>query len=275
MVGHLSFFSVITVERNNIAMANVVRTPDPDKISWPHYTSALGVREHTAELASLALSDVGPIHSSTPPRILSSSHPNPTLEYGHFDGASTRAPNRPSPSTRSPGVIVEVTEPTSPDGKPTKCVGKSYLTHLLRNSPLETYSGAGLEPRQDASFHDPSPSPLALSGRDLSDPASEETSLLTKSHPDGGRHTSYDSTSQPNGNVESHRKPSLLPKVDVIRAISWPTEKGLNAVKSILHRKVWSTRDIWQLGVVEPAGYIPAVLLGLLLNILDGLSYGK
>lgn len=38
--------------------------------------------------------------------------------------------------------------------------------------------------------------------------------------------------------------------------------------------KSWDRRAIWQEGVVYPVSLIPAVLLGLLLNILDALSYG-
>lgn len=38
--------------------------------------------------------------------------------------------------------------------------------------------------------------------------------------------------------------------------------------------KSWDRRAIWQEGVVNPVSLLPAVLLGLLLNILDALSYG-
>ena len=36
----------------------------------------------------------------------------------------------------------------------------------------------------------------------------------------------------------------------------------------------WDGRAIWRGAVVKPASYLPAVLVGLLLNILDALSYG-
>lgn len=38
--------------------------------------------------------------------------------------------------------------------------------------------------------------------------------------------------------------------------------------------KSWDRRAIWNNGVVHPASLIPSVFLGLLLNILDALSYG-
>lgn len=42
----------------------------------------------------------------------------------------------------------------------------------------------------------------------------------------------------------------------------------------VFNPKAWDKRAIWQEGVVHPVSLIPAVLLGLLLNILDALSYG-
>jgi SulP family sulfate permease len=39
--------------------------------------------------------------------------------------------------------------------------------------------------------------------------------------------------------------------------------------------KSWDRRAIYQSAVVAPASSLPAVCVGLLLNILDALSYGK
>ena len=44
--------------------------------------------------------------------------------------------------------------------------------------------------------------------------------------------------------------------------------------RALSNPKSWNRRAIWQEGVVYPISLIPAVLLGLLLNILDALSYG-
>jgi SulP family sulfate permease len=54
----------------------------------------------------------------------------------------------------------------------------------------------------------------------------------------------------------------------------WPKEKGLSIVRTVLNPKSWNRRAIVQKSVREPIGYLPAVILGLLLNILDALSYG-
>ena len=39
--------------------------------------------------------------------------------------------------------------------------------------------------------------------------------------------------------------------------------------------KMMRPHDIWREAFVVPGGYIPAVILGLLLNLLDAISYGK
>ena len=58
------------------------------------------------------------------------------------------------------------------------------------------------------------------------------------------------------------------------KVVLWPREKGLNAARIILSPKSWDRKAIWHNSVVAPVGYLPAVILGLLLNILDALSYG-
>jgi len=45
-------------------------------------------------------------------------------------------------------------------------------------------------------------------------------------------------------------------------------------VRVVTNPKSWNTHDVWNYGIRQPGSYIPPVLLGLLLNILDALSYG-
>lgn len=65
----------------------------------------------------------------------------------------------------------------------------------------------------------------------------------------------------------------------VTRKISWPklrnvAEKGADAVKIVFHPKRWDRRTILK-GAKAPFQYLPAIVLGILLNILDALSYGR
>ena len=43
---------------------------------------------------------------------------------------------------------------------------------------------------------------------------------------------------------------------------------------TLAHPKIWNIRAVWNAAVVQPISVLPAVFLGLLLNILDALSYG-
>lgn len=47
-----------------------------------------------------------------------------------------------------------------------------------------------------------------------------------------------------------------------------------SCLRLIASPKSWNGRAVWQQGVVYPASLLPSVFLGLLLNILDALSYG-
>ena len=51
-------------------------------------------------------------------------------------------------------------------------------------------------------------------------------------------------------------------------------ERGRAFGRNLADPKSWDRRTVWQNGIVYPVSLLPAVLLGLLLNILDALSYG-
>lgn len=45
--------------------------------------------------------------------------------------------------------------------------------------------------------------------------------------------------------------------------------------RSVTHLKCWDRKRLWEHAVVAPVACLPAVIVGLLLNILDALSYGE
>lgn len=51
-------------------------------------------------------------------------------------------------------------------------------------------------------------------------------------------------------------------------------KKSRSCVQTLVHPKTWNPRTVWRKGILHPASLLPAVFLGLLLNILDALSYG-
>lgn len=98
--------------------------------------------------------------------------------------------------------------------------------------------------------------------------ATEETLLLPKTQDDFSGKIGY------SGDVEN-QKTYRPPFKDRIREVGHKAlGKSRAGVYTISHPKTWDARNIWQRGFVQPANVLPAVCLGLLLNILDALSYG-
>lgn len=168
---------------------------------------------------------------------------------------------------RSADVINEVSEPTTPDElMDTK--GKSYLTHLLRSSP----------PKTDPKAED---KPASSEGQSMVDdivssclPLTEQSSLLPKAHPDGIQRRVYGTISRNDDGNQTRDPYRPVPSIGIKKVVTWPSAKGLQAIKSVFHYKTWNREEMWEKGVVKTTKCLPAVFLGLLLNILDGLSYG-
>ncbi|KAJ5665932.1 uncharacterized protein N7477_008380 [Penicillium maclennaniae] len=59
-----------------------------------------------------------------------------------------------------------------------------------------------------------------------------------------------------------------------VNASSQGLSKVARCSRIVANPKAWDRRAIWNEGVVQPVSLLPAVMLGLLLNILDALSYG-
>ena len=51
--------------------------------------------------------------------------------------------------------------------------------------------------------------------------------------------------------------------------------RGVALARLACTPKQWNRQAVWNTVVVQPVKYLPATVLGLLLNILDALSYGK
>lgn len=141
---------------------------------------------------------------------------------------------------------------------PASASASSALTEMIRQP------GAGVgddyaKPIEDTSF-----SPLSTIDDESEPRDTERTSLLSKTRSKSPHH--YGSVRD----IESQR--------GAARRASNAFTKSISAVgkwsRLISNPKSWDRRAIWQEGVVYPASLIPAVVLGLLLNILDALSYG-
>ncbi|RYO80188.1 hypothetical protein DL766_001285 [Monosporascus sp. MC13-8B] len=196
---------------------------------------ARSVREDTTELASYVLSDKDKRDTSfLTARASFSSHNGP-------EAATTqhRIDDLGGSHASGPGPIEEVSELSSSETTPDEAThsGPSVLASMLKHSPPQPLEdeAAGSGELQDADRQDPF--------------------LLTH---DSRQHNG--DRPSPNNGVPisaSETTPLLIPKLGQPSPSSTTSEGA-----------------IWQHAVVEPARCVPAVIVGLLLNILDALSYG-
>lgn len=237
--------------------------------------SSQGVREETAELASLALSDAASVRSGTSPqRPYASAHPftSATGVDSYFAGASKQDElgTRDSDGSIHPDVIEEVSEPVSPETMPSshQSPRTSVLTQLILNSSsygTERSSAKGTGDDDDES------SPVATAKDRTTSKADERSMLLGKStsymsETARGYGATHDIEGQTPGGQGVDRK--------LARVLEWPKNKVLGFVRNAPSPKTWNLRAAWKYGFLKPASYVPPVVLGLLLNLLDALSYG-
>lgn len=230
------------------------------------------IRDQTAELASYALSEAANSYQSRfSPGILASPHSNAI--NGEIPPLMLPPPSlRPMTIDQQHefGPITEESEPASPDlpssGQKSRT---SHLTHLLRTSPPQAF--------QDERSHE---NPSSRHGeRPL---LNERVSLLSKGQQSDSCHTGYNTMNgyhhDSNPDVESQNEDgnSAVPKLTITQALTWPKTQTLSLAKTFFpHDGVHiNKKDLFRNIIVKPAGYLPAVVLGLLLNVLDGLSYG-
>ncbi|KFY63524.1 hypothetical protein V497_01974 [Pseudogymnoascus sp. VKM F-4516 (FW-969)] len=241
---------------------------------------ARDVREDTAELASYALSEQSRSMMGSSPRRSSSTPSNAgsnvgAWEDGEDESATPHAPYGPT----KPAVIEEVSEPGTPqhEGQPYRSPGTSVLADLLRkaspaSSPKDDGNSSGEgDTAEDTGDEDALLPVQRKSSTTGGADASENTPLL--------RQTSQGQSQRPNYLSGGHdleaqpvRRVKSWPKVNKI--LSKQMRRGRRAARLVTSPKKWDKNVIWHKSVVEPAGYIPAVVLGALLNVLDALSYG-
>lgn len=249
---------------------------------------ARSVREDTAELASYFLSDK--TQRSSPnflsrQRSQSSQQRTEDLLFGEDDEGD-------SITGGTSDTILEESEPPSPEElseDPHQDDGPSMLTNMLRRSPPESYQDAFVP--KDAQPSQLEQSPVltpSYDGRpstarrddgkfwapseDISaENDTENTPLL--------RNRSHASSYLQNGNgsatgvdIES-QKP--------LDSRSWLAERASRAktglqgfAKTASDPRCWDGKAVLHTLVVDPVKTLPAVVVGLILNILDALSYG-
>jgi len=232
-----------------------------------------GVREDTAELASWALSDVASIRSGHSPArhqtSSASSNQRPSQSDTNLAERTEQDDFSRHESTDSsrPGVIEEVSEPTSPDSFDSSRIshGTSALTEMVRNS-LPTEEGS-TETREDDMLDKSGVQPVIVHEGIISQPDEQTTLLLRK--------VAYNNQYGSVQDLEGQAAVSKGRISQVRRRLHCLGEHGGHLIQRMTNPKSWNRKAILEYGLRRPANYVPPVILGLLLNILDALSYGE
>ncbi|OJD37716.1 sulfate transporter [Diplodia corticola] len=227
----------------------------------PEYSSQ-GVRDKTQELSMHALSESGSFRSPSvlAHRLSGAGSPRgrrpAELANDTFDQEGAR---RDSLELPSPGIIEEESEPSSPEP----------LQEAFRPRPV---SSAGPRPRSAATANgDPHRDPRRST--DDRRGLSETSSLLANKRPQSRKH--YGSTANTAAaDVEGQRHGPKSRPARFWNRVSGAAHSAVNGFHRVTNPKSWDREAIFQTAVVEPVHAVPAVFLGLLLNVLDGLSYG-
>jgi SulP family sulfate permease len=131
---------------------------------------------------------------------------------------------------------------------------------MIKNSPPTEDDSEDNE--EDDLFATHGVHPVTVGEGIISQP-SERTSLLRK-------RTAYGSVKD----LESLKASAVVPSSRLSIALRQCRDNTAGVVRMVTNPKSWNTQDIWNYGLRQPASFIPPVILGLLLNILDALSYG-
>lgn len=230
----------------------------------PQYSSQ-GVREKTQELANYYLLDSNSIRSGDSSTRNDAQGSSDSEQKGPRRARSStndslQWESRESQDSMREEVIEEVSEPVSP-AEPGKDSSHTKLTGRVEEDYLRERKG---QKRNDV------PDVVVEDTDDIS--VGEQSTLLPK-----GRLTrppqrsTYGTTSDDEmyGHVKKPRQRRIA------AAISRVQQSLRTTFYTATHPKQWNRKALWTNCVVAPVTPLPAVFLGLLLNILDGLSYGK
>ncbi|KAL8698670.1 MAG: hypothetical protein Q9201_006443 [Fulgogasparrea decipioides] len=236
--------------------------------------SSKEVREDTAELASWALSDKNSFPSGHSPigHLLSPTALSISLK--NIASVNHQGPRdeRPSEESLHPDVVPNASEPASPSSMQSsrKSPRMSALSQMFKHTP----------PNEEASSHTDDENraidsseiePVTVRNGIISQPT-EQTRLLLKKQFYGSNDIDTNGGSH---DLESQKKGGdSTPKRGCEGLFTTIINHSNPATVGFFYPNSWDRRTILEKGLLRPASFIPPVVLGLLLNILDALSYG-
>ncbi|KAF4343150.1 hypothetical protein FBEOM_2903 [Fusarium beomiforme] len=226
--------------------------------------NARTVREDTTELATYLLSDgqtqQGPVFLQ---RARISFQESVEPEAGDDVSTIERA--------HSSQTIVEVSEPPSPEGRDSKAgapAGPSVLSNLFKTSPPRWIPQ---DQPHASDYDDNGDDNQTRTGQRW---ANHSTDDMTEHNPllsrvtSGGRRPYM---SDLEGQKSQARRPWVSDLVEVGHKME---ERIIYGVAVAINPSRWDRKVLWHNCVLTPVSCLPAVAVGLLLNILGALSYG-
>lgn len=258
----------------------------------PAQYSSEGVREQTAELASYTFTRHGSVqdtsHQPTPPPASNSSHFRTQSDTQTLGRPQAQRANEAVQTGHLPETIPETSEPASPESShpstphaPQAFLNgdkKSGISNLFQQ--LSSY-GAISQQRRSSENQDKDTNrqqvPEIVVKQTEEDEADEQQPLLDDRQQDPfSKARSSRSTNQDSLETDVENQKPFRRKQNHFRQIlNEAQQKGSRTLSIATHPREWSAKSIWQHGVKQPISLIPCVFLGLLLNVLDALSYGQ
>ncbi|KAL2271090.1 hypothetical protein VTJ83DRAFT_461 [Remersonia thermophila] len=258
--------------------------------------SARSVREETAELANYFLS--GKQDAQSPPPFIRRARSSSLNIVQTSSGLHT--PD--SGTARQAETITEVSEPPSPDQPPTELAdageGPSMIANMLRRSPPDR--GQGYAPKMEQGLEG-SITAENTGGEEEDEEEENEEALTRVPTSESARPSVHRTVSEPAGemapllqsagdldygiaggeglasdeDLEGQKQPGQKRWIGrTTHSLRRVGDRVAKALPAVGHPKRWDRRALWHKAVVEPVSCLPAVVVGLLLNILDALSYG-
>lgn len=220
--------------------------------------NARSVRQDTAELATYLLSDPKTQQNSSVLQRARVSYQD-SIDSEVVDDSST------AENARSSKTILEVSEPPSPDGHEVDLdadAGPSVLANLLKRSPPQSIAPDQPNEQQEDDHGDDHRGEQDQYRVSHTENATEQTPLLTRIT-SGGRRSYSD--------LEGQKSQSKASWFNGFVEVGHRMEERMSVA---INPKKWDRKALWNNAILTPTACLPAVAVGLLLNILDALSYG-
>ncbi|KAK1781064.1 sulfate transporter family-domain-containing protein [Copromyces sp. CBS 386.78] len=254
------------------------------------YQYAQSVRQDTAELANYFLSDSKDGQSPAFLNRRRSSVSQQTILGHTAQGADTEGAEEGN--GRHQDTINEVSEPPSPEETDVKSSveGPSMLTTMLRRSPPNTIhmpASNNDEPQEEdeswengessrrGSWKHPAPAqPSTERHAEAADTSDEHAPLLRTTSREARHSYGMANGSSHEADIEDQKTPKRRWTTKIADSARDRRDRFTSIAKVAANPKRWDRHALWENVIVAPVTCLPAVIVGLLLNILDALSYG-